>query len=68
MDGATVGILIAIVLNVIISAFGAGKLYQKVDDLCKRVTNLEKRVENTDSHLDNLAERLAKLEGKLEEK
>jgi len=66
MDGPTIGIICAIATNIIVSAFSAGKLYQKVDNLSSRIGKLEKKLENTDSHLDNLAERVAKLEGKLE--
>ena len=66
MDGPTIGILIGIVVNIAVSAFGAGKLYQKVGDLSFRIGKLEKKLENTDTHLDNLSERVAKMEGKLE--
>lgn len=66
MDGATIGIIIAIGFNILVSAFSAGKLYQKVGDLANRVSRLEKKLENSDAHLVNLAERVAKLEGKLE--
>lgn len=68
MDGSTIAILIAVVTNIVISAFGAGKLYQKVNDLSARIGKLEKKLENTDSHIDTLVEKVARIEGKLEAK
>jgi len=67
MDGSTIGIFAFLAVNLLVSAFGAGKLYQKVGDLSNRISKLEKKLENTDSHLDNLAERVARLEGRLED-
>ncbi|GEM_PF-4045890 len=66
MDGTTISILIAIVVNIVISAFSAGKLYQKVGDLSSRINKMEGKLENTDNHIDILSERIAKLEGRLE--
>ena len=66
MDSSAIGIIIAIVVNIGVSAFGAGKLWQKVADLCKRVTRLDKRLENTDTHLDRLAGKVGRVEGMLE--
>ena len=66
MDSSAMGIIIAIVVNIGVSAFGAGKLWQKVADLCKWFTRLEKGMENTDAHLDRLAEKVGRVEGMLE--
>jgi len=66
MDGSTIGIFAFLVINLLVSAFSAGKLHQRFGYLCDEVNELRKKLENTDSHLDNLAERVAKLEGKLE--
>jgi len=63
-----IGIFVFLSANILVSAFGAGKLYQKINDLSNRITKLEKKLENTDTHLDNLAERVARLEGRLEAK
>lgn len=65
MDSSTTGIIIAIGINIIITAFSAGKLWQKVNDLCHRVDRLEKKVDNTDTHLDNLSDRISNLEGRI---
>lgn len=64
MDGAT-GIAVVLGLNLLVTVFSAGKLYQKVGDLSKHIDGLEKKFENIDSHLDHIIERVAKIEGKL---
>ena len=61
-----VSIGLMVLVQIIIFAFGYGKISQKVSDLCKRVEGLEKKVNNTDTHLDKLIERIARIEGRLQ--
>ena len=44
MDGATIGIIAGIVVNIAIVSFGGGKLYQKVSDLCRDVKEVRNDV------------------------
>ena len=43
MDGATIGILTLIVVNIGAVAYSYGKLSQKVSDLCRRVERIERQ-------------------------
>jgi len=61
-----VGIGLMVLMQIIMFAFGYGKISQKVSDLCKRVEGLEKKVNNTDTHLDKLIEKIARIEGRLQ--
>jgi len=65
MDPAIMAAIVVIVINVIITIFCAGKLYQKVGDFEKAMNKLERKVDNTDTHLDKLTERIATMEGKI---
>ena len=61
-----VGIGLMVLVQIVMFAFGYGKISQKVSDLCKRVEGLEKKVNNTDTHLDKLIEKIARIEGRLQ--
>lgn len=62
---STIGFLV--VTNIVIVVFSYGKLVQGFTDLSKEVANLSRKVDNTDMHLDKLTERIARIEGKLED-
>ena len=44
MDGASIGIMGLVVVNIAVAAYGYGKLNQKVDDQGRRLDRLEKRL------------------------
>lgn len=66
MDGAIIGVIAAVGFNILVSAFGAGKLYQKVGDLTTHIDGLEKKLDTSNNHLSKLAERVANVEGRLD--
>lgn len=41
MTGAIIGVGGLVILNIVIVAYGYGKLTQKVSDACRRLTRLE---------------------------
>jgi hypothetical protein len=44
VDGGILGTIVLIIINIVVVAFGGGRLYQKVSDLCRRIERLEKIV------------------------
>ena len=41
MDGATIGVITLLIINIAAVAYSYGSLSQKVNDLCRRVNRLE---------------------------
>lgn len=68
MDGASAGVIVAISVNILVTIFGAGRLYQKVNDLMNHISHLEKRFDKADSCVDELSRKVARIEGMMEVK
>lgn len=68
MDISVVGIFSVLVINILVSAFCAGKLYQKVCDLSSEIGRLRDKFKNIDSHIDDLSKKVSRIEGLLEGK
>ena len=49
MDGATIGVISLLVVNIACIAYSYGRLYQKVNDLCRRVDKIDKLLNNKSS-------------------
>jgi len=47
MDGATIGVMGLIVVNIAAVAYSYGMLSQKVKDICRRMDRVERIINNT---------------------
>ena len=66
MDGSVIGISIGIVINIAVTSFAAGKLYQKVNSMSDDINKFNKHQENTNNCVSNLSQRVSRIEGKME--
>lgn len=61
-----IAIGVVLILNILILAFGYGKLTQKVASLANDTSHIVKNIENIFRRIDDINERLSRLEGRLE--
>jgi len=58
----TVGVLIALILNIPVSIYWAGVINTKVDNNTEAIKTLSSNIQILDSKIDDLSIRIAKLE------
>lgn len=58
-------VIVLIVINIAIAAFGYGKLWQKVDGFCKRMDKVEKQVEKQEEKVDDLRSEVSDIASKV---
>lgn len=68
MEGALIGVGVTLFLNIVAFSFWLGRIHQKVNEICNDTSHIREDIRHIYRRLDEYGERIAKLEGKVEER